>query len=108
MSRVQRILIASALLLISVFALVVIVSQIGMNCYGGPDDTGVATLRVVVFEPAVIGTVVAALAVIALLAHLLIAVRRAAPRWMWIAAGLAPIIAVVTAVVVSMADRPTC
>ncbi|MFG6502536.1 hypothetical protein [Microbacterium sp. P05] len=106
MSRVQRIVFASGLLLITVFALIVIVSQITMTWYRAPDDTGFATRQVAVFEPAVIGTVVVALTVSALLVHLLVVARRSVSRWIWVAAVVASIIAVVAAVVVSTASRP--
>jgi cytochrome bd-type quinol oxidase subunit 2 len=107
MSRIQRILIASGLLVIAVFALVAITSQIGMTWYQAPDETGIAAKQVAVFEPAVVGTVVAALAVLALLAHLLVVARRTVSRWMWLAAVAASIVTVVAAVAGSTADRPT-
>ena len=50
MSRVPRILVASALLLVAVMALIVIVSQITTAGYTGPDETGVATRLVAVFD----------------------------------------------------------
>ncbi|MFG6475597.1 hypothetical protein ACFXP7_04340 [Microbacterium sp. P06] len=106
MSRVPRIIIASGLLLIAVFALVVIASQTTMTWYTGPDDTGFATRKVAVFEMAVIGAVVAALAVLALLVHLIVVARRAVSRWAWAAAVVASSVAVGAAVVVSTASRP--
>ena len=107
MSRVQRIIVASVLLVIAVLALVVVTSQITMTWYQAPDETGVATRQVAVFEPAVIGTVVAALAVLALLVHLVVVARRAVSRWIWVAAAGTSTVAVVAAVVVSTASRPT-
>lgn len=107
MSRVPRILIASGLLVIAVLALVVIVSQITVTWYQGPDETGIAAKQVALFEPAVVGTVVAALTVLVLLVHLFVVVRRAVSRWMWVAAAGASTVAVAAAVVVSTADRPT-
>jgi hypothetical protein len=106
MSRIQRIIIASGLLLSAVLTLVVVVSQIGQTWYMAPDDTGFASKQVAVFEPAVAGTVVVALAVFALLVHLLVVMRRAVSRWMWVAAVVVSIVAVVAAVVVSTASRP--
>lgn len=103
----QRIVTASGLLLIAGFALVVTASQIGMTWYRAPDETGVATKQVAVFEPAVVGTVVAGLAVVALLAFLLVAIRRVVSRWMWATALVTSIVAMVAAVLVSTASRPT-
>ncbi|PPF62402.1 hypothetical protein C5E11_10860 [Clavibacter michiganensis] len=107
MSRVQRIITASGLILIAGFALVVTASQIGVTWYSAPDETGVATKQVGVFEPAVVGTVVAGLAVVVLLAFLLVAIRRVVSRRMWATALGVSIVAVVAAVLVSMASRPT-
>jgi hypothetical protein len=107
MSRVQRIIFASGLLLIAALALVVIASQITVTWYQGPDETGIAAKQVALFEPAVAGIVVAALAVLALLAHLVVVARRAVSRWMWVTAAGASAVGVVAAVVVSIASRPT-
>jgi hypothetical protein len=107
MSRVQRTILASGLLLIAVLALVVIVSQIGMTWYQAPDETGIAHAQVAVFEPAVVGTVVASLAALALLVHLIVVARQAVSHWAWVAAAGASIVTVVAAIVVSTADRPT-
>ena len=106
MSRVQHIVFASGLLLIAALALITTVSQVSVSGYSGPDDNGVAHQRFSVFEPAVIGTVVTALASLSLLVHLLVVARRAGSRWMWVAAVVVSIIAVGAAVIVSMASRP--
>lgn len=107
MSRARNIVVASALLLTSAFAVFVTASQIALTWYLPPDDTGIAHQRVAVFEPAVVGTVVAALAALALLVHLLVVWRRGAPRWMWVTAAVVTMVAVIAAVAVSTADRPT-
>ncbi|PPG02809.1 hypothetical protein C5E06_10185 [Pseudoclavibacter sp. RFBI5] len=106
MPRVQRIILASGLLLTAALALVVVSSQIGMTWYAAPGASGVATKQTAVFEPAIVGTVVTALAALALLAQVLVAARRTVPRWTWAASGAVSVLAVVAAVVVSTADRP--
>jgi hypothetical protein len=66
----------------------------------------VATEHVTAFEPAIAGTVVASLAMIALLVHLLVVLRRRAARWMWIVAAVCTLLAVGAPVVVATLDRP--
>ena len=107
MSRVQRILVASALLVIAAIGLMVVATQTTMTWYQAPGADGMATKQIAVFEPAVVGTVIAAVAVLALLVHLLIVIRRAVSRLQWIVAVAARGRAVIAAVLVSVADRPT-
>lgn len=106
MSRVQRILGASALLVIAALSLVVVVTQTTMTWYQAPGADGLATKQIAVFEPAVVGTVIAALAVLALLVHLVLVIRRAVPRVQWVVAVALTVATVIAAVVVSVADRP--
>lgn len=106
MPRAQRVILSFGLLLIAALSLVVVASQIGVTWYSAPGATGVATKQLAVFEPAIVGTVVAAFAALALLAQLLLVARRTVPRWTWAASGAVSVLAVVAAVVVSTADRP--
>jgi hypothetical protein len=106
MSRVRRILLASALLVIAALGLSVVATQTTMTWYQAPGADGMATEQIAVFEPAVIGTVVAAVAVLALLTHLVLAVRRAVPRLQWLIAVALAVATVIVAVLVSVADRP--
>ena len=106
MSRVQRILVASALLVIAALGLLVAATQTTMIWYQAPGADGIATEQVAVFEPAVVGTVVAAVAVLALLAHLVLVIRRAVPRMQWVVAIALTAVTVIAAVLVSIADRP--
>lgn len=106
MSRVQRILGASALLVIAAFGLLVAATQTTMTWYQAPGADGIATEQVAVFEPAVVGTVIAAVAVLALVAHLILVIRRAVPRVQWVVAVALTVATVIAAVLVSIADRP--
>lgn len=106
MSRVQRILVASALLVIAALGLLVTATQTTMIWYQAPGADGLATEQVAVFEPAVVGTVIAAVAVLALLVHLILVIRRAVPRMQWVVALALTVVAVIAAVLVSIADRP--
>ncbi|VXB48033.1 hypothetical protein [Plantibacter sp. T3] len=106
MSRVQRILVASALLVMAALGLLVAATQTTMIWYQAPGADGIATEQVAVFEPAVVGTVVAAVAVLALLAHLVLVIRRAVPRMQWVVAIALTAVTVIAAVLVSIADRP--
>ena len=106
MSRVQRILGASALLVIAALSLVVVATQTTMTWYQAPGADGLATKQIAVFEPAVVGTVIAALAVLALLVHLVLVIRRAVPRMQWVVAIALTVVTVIAAVLVSIADRP--
>ena len=106
MSRVQRILVASALLVIAALGLLVAATQTTMIWYQAPGADGIATEQVAVFEPAVVGTVVAAVAVLVLLVHLILVIRRAVPRMQWVVAMALTVVAVIAAVLVSIADRP--
>lgn len=106
MSRVRRILVASALLVIAAFGLLVAATQTTMIWYQAPGADGIATEQVAVFEPAVVGTVIAAVAVLALLVHLILVIRRAVPRLQWVVAVALTVATVIAAVLVSIADRP--
>lgn len=106
MSRLQRILVASALLVIAALGLLVAATQTTMIWYQAPGADGIATEQVAVFEPAVVGTVVAAVAVLVLLVHLILVIRRAVPRMQWVVAVALTVVAVIAAVLVSIADRP--
>lgn len=106
MSRVQRVLGASALLVIAAFGLSIAATQTTMTWYQAPGADGLATKQTAVFEPAVVGTVIAAVAVLALLAHLILVIRRAVPRVQWVVAIALTVVAVIAAVLVSIADRP--
>jgi hypothetical protein len=106
MSRVQRILVASALLVIAALGLLVAATQTTMIWYQAPGADGIATEQVAVFEPAVVGTVIASVTVLALLVHLLMVIRRAVPRVQWAVAVALTVASVVAAVLVSVADRP--
>lgn len=107
MSRVQRIVVASVLLVVAVLGLVSVASQIGVTYYLPPDDSGFASTHVAVFAPAVVGSVIAGLAVLALVALLIVVVRRAVPLGIWIAAAAVAIVALLTPFVIGMLDRPT-
>ncbi|MGD8193346.1 hypothetical protein ACEXQB_002485 [Herbiconiux sp. P18] len=107
MKSPARLVVASVLLAVAVLGLVMAASQIGMTYYLPPDDTGFASKHVAVFAPAVVGTVIAALAALSLLVHLVVVVRRAVPRSRWIAAGVITVVAAVVPVAISLADRPT-
>ncbi|ROR83310.1 hypothetical protein SAMN06295974_1378 [Plantibacter flavus] len=107
MSRVQRILGASALLVIAALGLLVAATQTTMTWYQAPGADGMATKQIAVFEPAVVGTVIAAVAVLALLVHLVLVIRRAVPRLQWVVAVALTVATVIAAVLVSIADRPT-
>ncbi|WP_285027063.1 hypothetical protein [Plantibacter sp. ME-Dv--P-122b] len=106
MSRVQRILAASAMLVIAALGLLVAATQTTMTWYQAPGADGMATKQIAVFEPAVVGTVIAAVAVLALLVHLILVIRRAVPRMQWVVAMALTVVAVIAAVLVSIADRP--
>ena len=106
MSRLQRILVASALLVIAALGLLVAATQTTMIWYQAPGADGIATEQVAVFEPAVVGTVVAAVAVLVLLVHLILVIRRAVSRMQWVVAIALTVVAVIAAVLVSIADRP--
>lgn len=107
MSQPLRVIVASLLLAIAALGLTVVASEIAVTYYLPPGDSGLATEHVAVFGPAVVGTVIASLAVVALLAHLVVVVvRRRAARWMWIVAAVCTLLAVGSAVVVSTLDTP--
>jgi hypothetical protein len=108
MSRAQRIVAASVLLVIAALGLLAAAMQTTTTYYLPPvDDDSFATEHVLAFEPGVVGAVIGAVAVLALLAHLVVVIRRAAPRIQWVIAVALTVATVVGAVVVSFADRPT-
>ena len=107
MSQPIRVVVASVLLAIAALGLTGVAGEISTTHYLPPGDSGVATRHVTSFEPAIRGTVVASLAVIALLAHLVVVLRRRPARWMWVAAGACAMVAVGAYVVVATMDRPT-
>lgn len=106
MSQPLRVIVASLLLAIAALGLTVVTSQIATTYYLPPGDSGVATEHTAVFGPAIVGTVVASLALVALLAHLVVVLRRRTARWMWIAAAVCTLLAVGAPVIVGMLDRP--
>ncbi|SMG49990.1 hypothetical protein [Agreia pratensis] len=106
MSRARRIVAASALLVITLLGLIVVATQIPEIYYLPPVDDGYASKHVAVFMPAMVGTVVVAIAALALLVHLVAVIRRPMPRWCWVVAVALAIITVVAAVLVSTADHP--
>jgi hypothetical protein len=107
MSRALRIVIASALLVIAAFATFVVATEIGIAYYLPSGSGADATTHVAVFAPAVVATVVAGLATVLLVAHLVVAIRRAVPRWQWIVAAVLTVIAVAAPFVIGTLDRPT-
>jgi hypothetical protein len=106
MSQPLRVIVASILLATAALGLTVAASYIAVTYYLPPGDSGVATEHTATFKPAIAGTVVASLAVIALLAHLIVVLRRRAARWMWLAAAACTLLAVGAAVIVATLDRP--
>ncbi|TAJ46883.1 MAG: hypothetical protein EPO52_15240 [Herbiconiux sp.] len=106
MSQRVRVIVASILLVIAVLGLAAVASQIPATYYQAPDDSGLATKQVAFFGPAIVGTVVASLAVVALATHLIVVLRRPAARWMWISAAVCTLLAVGAPIVVGVLDRP--
>ncbi len=94
------------MLVIAALGLLVAATQTTMTWYQAPGADGMATKQIAVFEPAVVGTVIAAVAVLALLVHLILVIRRAVPRMQWVVAMALTVVAVIAAVLVSIADRP--
>jgi len=107
MSQPLRVVVASVLVLIAAFGLAAVAGQIALTYLLPPDDSGMATEHVALFGPAIVGTVVASLAVVALLVHLVLVIRRRVARWMWVAAAICTLVAVGAPIVVSAFDRPT-
>ncbi|MGK9148263.1 hypothetical protein KXS11_11610 [Plantibacter flavus] len=107
MPQPLRVVVASLLLVIAALGLAAVSGQIALTYLLPPGDSGMATKHVAVFVPAVVGTIVAALAAGALLAHLVAVIRRRTAPWSWIAAAICTVVAVGTPVVVAMLDRPT-
>jgi hypothetical protein len=105
MSQPLRVIVASVLLATAALGLTVVASDIAITHYL-PGDSGVATKHTATFEPAIAGTVVASVAVIALLGHLIVVLRRRAPRWMWLAAAVCTLLGVGAPVIVATLDRP--
>jgi hypothetical protein len=106
-SQRLRVIVASILAAIAAWGLGVVSSGIATTYYLPPNDSGVATKHTMAFGPAIVGTVVATIAVIALLAHLVVVVRRRAPRWAWIAAFVCTLLALGAPFIVARLDRPT-
>jgi hypothetical protein len=106
MSQPLRVIVASVLLATAALGLTVVASDIAITHYLPPGDSGVATKHIATFEPAIAGTVVASIAVIALLAHLIVVLRRRAARWMWLAAAVCTLLGVGAPVIVATLDRP--
>lgn len=106
MPQPLRVIVASLLLAIAGLGLTVVASEIALTYYLPPGDSGVATEHTALFGPAIVGTVVASLAVVVLLVHLVVVLRRRTARWMWIAAGACTLVAVGAPVIVAMLDRP--
>lgn len=107
MSRPLRVAIASVLVVVALLGVFWVAGQIGLVYYLPPADNGEATEHVAVFGPAVTGTVVAGLAALALVAHLVLAIRRPLPRWEWVVAGVLAVVAVAAPFVVGGLSRPT-
>ena len=107
MSQPLRVVVASILLAIAALSLNVVASEITTTYYLPPGDAGVATEHTATFGPAIAGTVVASLAALALLVHLVVVLRRRAARWMWLAAAVCTLLAVGAPVIVGSLDRPT-
>lgn len=106
MSQPLRVVIASLLLVVAALGLAAVSGQIAITYLLPPGDSGLATEHVALFGPAIVGTVVAALAVAALVVHLILVIRRRTPGWTWIAAAVCALLAVGAPFVVSMADTP--
>ena len=107
MSRRLRVSIASGLLVVALLGVFGVATQIGITYYLPPSASGEATRHVAAFEPAVAGTVVAGLAAVVLVANLVLAIRRAMPRWAWIVAALLAVTALAVPFVVATFQRPT-
>ncbi|HXH36102.1 MAG TPA: hypothetical protein VNJ54_17110 [Plantibacter sp.] len=106
MSQPLRVVLASLLLVVAVVGLATVADQITMTYFLPPGEGGMATEHVALFGPAIAGTVGAAVAVAALVVHLLVVIRRRTPGWVWIAATVCALLAVGAPVIVSMSDRP--
>lgn len=107
MSRPLRVSIAAALLVAALLGVFGVATQIGLTYYLPPAESGAATEHVAIFAPAVAGTVIAGLAALALVGNLVLAIRRALPRWAWIVAVALAVIAVAVPFVVGGLSRPT-
>ena len=107
MSQPLRVTVACLQLAVAALGLAIVAGQIASTYVLPPGDSGPATERVDVFEPAVAGTVVGSLAVLALLTHLVLVVRRRSARWMWITAGVLSLVAIGMPIYVTSLDRPT-
>ena len=106
MSQQLRVVAASLLAAIAALGLTAVAGQISVTYFLPPGDSGIATKHAAAFGPAITGTVVASLAVIALLVHVVVVVRRRAARWTWFAASFCTLVAVGAPVIVTMLDRP--
>jgi hypothetical protein len=106
MSQPIRVIVASILLAIAALGLIIVAGEIATTYYLPPGDSGVATKHTAAFGPAVAGTVVASVAVIALLVHLVVVLRRRAARWTWFVAAVCTLLAVGAPVIVGSLARP--
>lgn len=106
-SQPLRVVVASILAAIATLGLAIVASQIAVTYFLPAGDSGPATKQTHAFEPAIVGTVLASLAVLALLAHLVVILRQRTARWTWPAAVLCTLLAVGAPVIVAMLDRPT-
>ena len=105
MSRRLRVIVASALLAAAVLGAAAVATQIATTYYL-PSSTGTATEHTALFGPAIAGTVAAALAVVVLVGHLVVATMRRPRRWMWLVASGLALVAVASPFVVGGFDRP--
>ena len=106
MSRRLRVIVASGLLAAAILGAAAVATQIATTYYL-PSSTGNATEHTALFGPAIAATVVAVLAVAALVAHLVAAIQRRPRRWMWAVASGLTLVAVASPFVVGSLDRPT-
>jgi len=105
MSRHLRVIVASALLAAAVLGAAAVATQIATTYYL-PSSTGPATEHTALFGPAIAGTVVAVLAVVSLVVHLVAAIQHRPRRWMWVVASGLALVAVASPFVVGGFDRP--
>ena len=106
MSRRLRVIVASGLVAVAILGATAVATQIATTYYL-PSSTGNATEHTALFGPAIAATVVAVLAVAALVAHLVAAIRRRPRRWRWAVASVLTLVAVASPFVVGSLDRPT-
>jgi hypothetical protein len=105
MSRRLRVIVASVLLAAAILGTAAVASQIATTYYV-PSSTSYATEHTALFGPAIAGTVVCALALVALVGHLVASIQHRPRRWMWLVAASLALIAVASPFVVGGFDRP--